>query len=123
MRIVVADMARAAALEDSRFPPVTPEEVPGIEIEISVLSPFFFIAPDQIIPGVHGLFVRRGFHRGLLLPQVAETHHWDGMRLLQETCKKAGLPPDAWQHGATIEAFTADILSESPAHRQPRTPA
>lgn len=110
---VVADMARAAALEDSRFPPVAPNEVPEIDLEISVLSPLFPIAPDQIVPGAHGLLVRRGLHRGLLLPQVATLYNWDSLRLLEETCRKAGLPPDAWKRGATVEAFTADILSES----------
>jgi hypothetical protein len=113
LRIVVADMARAAALEDSRFPAVAPEEVPEIELEISVLSPFFPIAPDQIVPGTHGLFVRRGFSRGLLLPQVATAYHWDATRLLEETCRKAGLPADAWKHGASITAFTADLITES----------
>jgi AmmeMemoRadiSam system protein A len=114
LRVVVADMARAAALEDSRFPPVTPDEVPEIELEISVLSPFFAISPDQIVPGTHGLLVRSGFYRGLLLPQVATAYHWDAVRLLEETCRKAGLPPDAWKHGASISAFTADLISEPP---------
>lgn len=110
LRIVVADMARAAALEDCRFPPVTPGEVPQIELEISVLSPFFPISPDQVEPGAHGLLVRRGFYSGLLLPQVATAYNWDARRLIEETCRKAGLPPDAWKHGARLEAFTAEVI-------------
>jgi AmmeMemoRadiSam system protein A len=111
--LVVAEMARAAAREDTRFPIVTPEEVAALRIEISILSPFFPVSPDQIIPGSHGLFVSRGFYRGLLLPQVATYYHWDANRFLEETCRKAGLAPDAWKHGATVRAFTAEIIAES----------
>lgn len=110
LRVVVAEMTSAAALEDSRFPPVTPDEVPGVELEISVLSPFFPISPDQIVPGVHGLVVQRGFRRGLLLPQVATAYHWDAQRLLEETCRKAGLSPEAWKHGASLQGFTAELV-------------
>jgi AmmeMemoRadiSam system protein A len=110
LRLVVAEMTSAAALEDSRFPPVTPAEVPGVELEISVLSPFFPISPDQIVPGVHGLVIQRGLHRGLLLPQVATTYNWDAGKLLEETCRKAGLPSEAWKHGASIQAFTAELI-------------
>jgi AmmeMemoRadiSam system protein A len=113
LRIVVAEMARAAATDDTRFPKVTPDEVVEIEVEISVLSPFFSIQPEQIVPGKHGLLVRRGLHRGLLLPQVAAAHQWTAARLLEETCRKAGLSPDAWKHGASVEAFTADVICDS----------
>jgi CDP-diacylglycerol--glycerol-3-phosphate 3-phosphatidyltransferase len=112
LRQLVPEMAQAAALDDARFDPVSPEEVPDLDIEISVLSRFFPIEPDQIVPGVHGLLARRGIHRGILLPQVALEHNWDAVRFLNETCRKAGLPPDAWTRGATIEAFTADIIGE-----------
>jgi AmmeMemoRadiSam system protein A len=110
LREVVAEMSRAAALEDSRFPPVTPDEVPGVDLEISVLSPFFPIAPDQIVPGVHGLVVQRGFCRGLLLPQVATAFNWTAARFLEETCRKAGLSPEAWKHGASLRGFTAELI-------------
>jgi AMMECR1 domain-containing protein len=49
----------------------------------------------------------------LLLPQVAIDHGWDRVKFLEQTCRKAGLPPDAWQHGASIEAFTAEVFSEA----------
>ncbi|HYM11257.1 MAG TPA: AmmeMemoRadiSam system protein A [Bryobacterales bacterium] len=110
LRQLVPEMAQAAARDDARFDPVSPEEVRELEIEISVLSDFFPIEPDQVIPGVHGLLARRGIHRGILLPQVALEHNWDAARFLSETCRKAGLPFDAWKRGATIEAFTADII-------------
>lgn len=109
---LVPEIAEAAASHDARFPPVSAEELPDIHVEISVLSPLFPIRPEEIVPGTHGLLVSRGFHRGLLLPQVATAAGWDSLRFLRETCRKAGLDPDAWQHGATLEAFTADVISE-----------
>jgi uncharacterized protein len=51
-------------------------------------------------------------HRGLLLPQVPVEHHWDRVTFLEQTCRKAGLPLDAWQRGATIEAFTAEVFGD-----------
>jgi AmmeMemoRadiSam system protein A len=111
---VVAHCAKAATLEDPRFSPLTPQELSEIEIEISVLSPLESIAPGQIEPGRHGLVVTRGSSRGVLLPQVAAQFHWSAERFLEETCEKAGLERDAWKDAAThIEAFTAEIFSES----------
>jgi AmmeMemoRadiSam system protein A len=110
---VVAYCARAAALSDPRFKPVRPDELPGIEIEISVLSPLEIVVPAQIEAGKHGLLVSRGRQRGVLLPQVASDFHWTGMRLVEETCEKAGLARDAWKDSETrIEAFTAEVFSE-----------
>ncbi len=111
LKQVVAEMAQAAALDDMRFPQVTAQEVSDLEIEISVLSPFFRIRPDEVTPGVHGLAVRQGWRRGLLLPQVATAQKWDAKRFLSETCRKAGLEPEAWKHGAEVEAFTAEVIS------------
>ncbi len=112
LRCLVPEMAYAAACEDARFEPVTAEEAPSIEIEISILSPFFAIRPEEIIPGTHGLIVRQGRRRGILLPCVAAEHNWDAVRFLCETCRKAGLAPDAWQRGAIIEAFTAEVIKQ-----------
>jgi len=50
--------------------------------------------------------------RGLLLPQVPVEHHWDRVTFLEQTCRKAGLAGDAWQHGAKVEAFTAEVFGE-----------
>jgi AmmeMemoRadiSam system protein A len=108
----VAETAVAAAFDDPRFPPVTTEEAPLLEFEISVLSPLQEIDPEDVEIGRHGLIVTYGNRRGLLLPQVATEHHWDRETFLQQTCLKAGLPPDAWEHGAKIEAFTAEVFSE-----------
>ena len=110
--LTVRECARAAALDDPRFDPVEPAELPFLHIEISILSPLADLAPQQIEVGRHGLLISRGGRRGLLLPQVAEEWNWNREQFLQETCQKAGLPADAWQHGARIQAFTAQILKE-----------
>jgi|SRR5579871_4179566 len=111
----VADTARAAALEDSRFRPVTVEEAPHLAIELSILSPPKPIAPDAVEIGRHGLLISMAGRRGLLLPQVAIEHGWDRITFLEQTCRKAGLPKDAWQKGALIEAFTAEVFGEKEA--------
>lgn len=115
----VVEAARAAAFHDQRFSPLRLEEFPDIEIEISVLSPFFTVAPEDVRPGEHGLMVTLGSCRGLLLPQVAREHGWTRERFLEETCAKAGLERDAWKSGARVEAFTAFVFSETALSAQP----
>lgn len=112
----VRECAFAAALRDPRFDPVTADELSELHLEISVLSPLQEISAEALEIGRHGLLVSQGFHRGLLLPQVAVEWHWDRNQFLEEACLKAGLPPGAWQHGARIQAFTAQVFSE-PARR------
>lgn len=108
----VIEAATASALRDLRFDPVRPEELPEVEIEISVLSPLQEARPEEVQVGVHGLMVSLGQARGLLLPQVAVEHHWQREQFLEETCRKAGLPADAWRRGAKVEAFMAEIFNE-----------
>jgi AmmeMemoRadiSam system protein B/AmmeMemoRadiSam system protein A len=110
----VIDMAKAAAFNDWRFPPVTADEVDGIDIEISVLSPITQIDdPTAIEVGTHGIIITRGAHRGLLLPQVATEWGWDREKFLEQTCVKAGLETGAWKESGTkIEVFSADVFSE-----------
>jgi uncharacterized protein len=108
----VAETARAAAFEDSRFWPVTLEEAPGLEVSLSILSPLQPVLPEEVAIGRHGLLVSMAAHRGLLLPQVPVEHGWDRVIFLQQTCRKAGLPLNAWQTGAKLEAFTAEIFGD-----------
>lgn len=108
----VRECAKAAALDDPRFDPVTPAELPSLHLEISILSPMMEIAPEQVEVGQHGLLISQGARRGLLLPQVAVEWKWDREQFLDQTCLKAGLPRDAWRHGARIQAFTAQVLKE-----------
>jgi hypothetical protein len=110
----IEEMAKAAAVDDYRFNPVRADEVPNLEIEISVLSPITEVTdPSTIVVGKHGLIMTRGAQRGLLLPQVPVQWKWDRETFLAQTCVKAGLPEDAWkQKGTTIESFTAEVFSE-----------
>lgn len=108
----VAETACAAAFEDTRFYPVTIEEARALSIELSILSPPQPIDPDLVEVGRHGLLITLAGRRGLLLPQVAVEHHWDRITFLQQTCRKAGVPRDAWQKGAIIEVFTAEVFGE-----------
>jgi AmmeMemoRadiSam system protein A len=109
----VAETARAAAFDDSRFSPVTLEEAPRLEVSLSVLSRLFPIQPGTVEVGRHGLLISQGARRGLLLPQVPAEQNWDSKTFLEQTCRKAGLPLDAWRNEATIEAFTAEVFADS----------
>jgi AmmeMemoRadiSam system protein A len=110
----VARCAALAALDDPRFPALRSDEIPEVEIEISILSAPVTLTSVQIEVGTHGLTVSAGEHRGLLLPQVAREFGWTRERFLSETCRKAGLSPEAWRDPQTkIEGFTAEVFSES----------
>jgi AmmeMemoRadiSam system protein A len=109
---VVQECAVAAATEDPRFPPVSPDELPSLRVEISVLTPLVPILPEEVEVGRHGLMVAKGRMRGLLLPQVPVEWGWDRETFLDQACVKAGLPPSAWRHGATLRAFTAEVFGE-----------
>jgi AmmeMemoRadiSam system protein A len=109
----VAETSRAAAFDDSRFSPVTEEEATRLEVSLSVLSRLFPIHPEAVEVGRHGLVISQGARRGLLLPQVPVEYGWDQRTFLEQTCRKAGLPLDAWRKGATIEAFTAEVFSDA----------
>ncbi len=108
----VAESARGAAFDDSRFAPVTRDQAPELEVSLSILSPPQPIQPEAVEIGRHGLLVRLGAYRGLLLPQVPVEHGWDRITFLEQTCKKAGLPSSAWQAGAQLEAFTAEVFGD-----------
>jgi uncharacterized protein len=110
---VILRCAAAAAREDPRFPPMTIVDWPALSIEISVLSALMRCeAPESLVIGRHGVAVELGSRRGFLLPQVAVAHAWSVATFLAQTCRKAGLPPDAWQRGALIYSFEADVFHE-----------
>jgi hypothetical protein len=118
----VRDVAAYAALEDSRFSPVTSQELPLLEYEISVMSPLRRVLDVKDIKvGKHGLIMKQGDTEGLLLPQVPVEEHWDKNTFLEETCHKAGLPRQAWKEDDTdIFMFTALVFGEhSPDMDQP----
>lgn len=110
---VIPRCAVAACSGDPRFDPVTAAEVPRLALEISLLEPLEAIAgATDVEVGRHGLVVEQGWRRGLLLPQVATDWGWDRETFLAETCRKAGLPRDAWKHGAALWRFEADVFGE-----------
>lgn len=113
--LAVAETARSAAFADTRFEPVTHEELDGLELSLSVLSTPQLIDPAHVEVGRHGLLISQHGYRGLLLPQVAVEHGWDRETFLDETCHKAGLPVDAWRRGAMVEAFTAEVFTDGDA--------
>ena len=111
----VRDMAVSSAFNDPRFHPVTADELKDITIEISVLSPMEKIESiDELEPGKHGLYLKKGNSSGTLLPQVAEEQGWDRETFVRYTCTKAGLPPDAYLDKSTeLFTYTAVVFSES----------
>lgn len=108
----VEEMAQAAAFRDPRFRPITEEELPYLNLEISVLTPLEEVnSPEDVEVGRHGIMIRKGFLSGLLLPQVATERNWNRTTFLEETCRKAGLPRDAWKDkDAKIYVFSADVF-------------
>ncbi|MEW5775102.1 MAG: AmmeMemoRadiSam system protein B [Thermodesulfobacteriota bacterium] len=108
----VARMARSAALEDPRFPPVSPQELPGLDLEITVLTPMRRIAdPGEVQVGRHGLYVRNWLRGGVLLPQVPVEWGWDREEFLRQTCRKAGLGPDCSRDkGTELWVFEAEVF-------------
>jgi AmmeMemoRadiSam system protein A len=110
---VVAHLAAVVADSDPRFDPVEALELADIDIEISVLLPEREIhSIDDIEVGRHGLIVEQGSRRGLLLPQVPTEHGWDRKTFVEHTCLKAGLSPVAWQRGAQMFVFEAEVFGE-----------
>jgi len=116
----VQKAAITAAFEDSRFTPLSQQELDKILFEISVLTepeiievknPHEYL--EKIKIGEDGLIVEFGSQNGLLLPQVAKEHGLDAERFLCHTCLKAWLPPDKWMDGETkIYKFQAQIFKE-----------
>lgn len=113
--LAVQRYAIAAATEDTRFPPVTQEELGAVTLEISVLSPLRRLKDVvEIRPYVDGVTVRQGSHVGVFLPQVWDETGWRREEFLRQLCaQKAGLPPDAWQDpSAELYVFTVHSFSE-----------
>jgi uncharacterized protein (TIGR00296 family) len=120
LRDALVRSAMSAATEDPRFPRVTPGELDGITVEVTLMTPPEYIVvgrPEELLEnvqiGVHGLIAERGRARGLLLPQVPIEQGWDTEEFLRHTCWKAGLPKDAWKDGSTrFQRFTGQVFGE-----------
>jgi len=101
------------ATRDPRFPPLEASELDAIEVEVSVLSPMREVESFKLIEvGTHGVLMTKNGKRAVFLPQVAVEEGWDRDTMLEHLSAKAGLPRDAWRHGATFEVFTAQVFRE-----------
>ncbi len=108
----VIDNAMIAALEDPRFPEVKPDELAGIEVEVSVLStpvPLSYTSPqdllDKLVPGVDGIILSKGYHSSTFLPQVWEQLP-DKVDFLEHLSVKGGMPADGWKT-ADVKCYRA----------------
>ncbi len=111
----VQQTAVEAAIQDPRFPPLSPYELDHVLIEISVLSPLIMISDlAQVEIGTHGLMLVNAKKRGLLLPQVPLTREWNREQFIYALHKKAGLPQGVWPESAQLYAFTTTMFEESP---------
>ena len=110
--VTVEKMARAAAMDDPRFSPLQRNDLSKLAIEISALTPLEKIDNiNKIELGKHGLYLRRGWASGLLLPQVPGERGWDLNTFIEHTCLKAGLSLDAWKDSVTeMYIFSAEIF-------------
>jgi len=105
--------AALSASEDPRFPPLKFEELSGISVEVSVLTPARPVAsPRHIVIGRDGVILSKHGRRAVFLPQVASEQGWDLETMLSHLSRKAGLSPDAWKHGARFEVFQAHVFEE-----------
>ena len=114
LNVAIRELALEAAFHDPRFNSLDARELEEVDIEISVLTPFERVKDaNEIIVGKHGLYIKKGFHSGLLLPQVATEWGWDREKFLEQTCYKAGLNKEAWKDKDTeIYSFSAEVFGE-----------
>ena len=109
----VHDNAVNTALRDHRFPPVGTDELPQLEVHISILSPIVPIKTlDEFRIGEHGIILTKGYNRAVYLPEVATEQGWTVEETLSSLSQKAGLPPDAWKTGAAFEVFSSAGIGE-----------
>ncbi|MCU0661395.1 MAG: AmmeMemoRadiSam system protein B [Myxococcota bacterium] len=111
--LCVSEVGKAAAIYDTRFNPVRPEELPELSTEISVLTPPQPTTPEEVVVGRDGLILTASGRSGLLLPQVPVEWGWDREQFLDHTCNKAGLAPGCWRQPNTkLESFRAIVWGE-----------
>ena len=119
--LAVAKSALDAALDDPRFPAVEAWELPGLAVEVTVLSPIVPVSSwKEIRVGTHGVVLQKGPNRALFLPQVAVEQGWTLEETLGHLALKAGLSREAWRSGATFSVFTGQVFHEEASRRAPR---
>jgi AmmeMemoRadiSam system protein A len=104
--------AASAALEDPRFSPVRAEELPGLSIEISALSPLVAVAgPEAIVVGRDGVQLEKDGRKSTFLPQVAIEQGWGVEEMLRHLARKAGIVTGEWR-GGSLAVFRAEVFEE-----------
>ena len=114
----VVDMAISAATNDTRFTAILPNELPRLQMEISILTPRQRISdPSEIVIGKHGIYIKMGSNRGTLLPQVAVKEEWTVKEFLGNCSRyKAGIGWDGWK-AAEVYTYEAIVFkSDMPSH-------
>jgi AmmeMemoRadiSam system protein A len=110
----VGSMAMEAAFDDPRFKPLQLKELESVDIEISVLTPMKPIgSPEEIVVGRDGVLMTKDGRSAVFLPQVATENKWGREELLENLCRKGGLPPGSWKKGASLSVFQAEVFDES----------
>jgi AmmeMemoRadiSam system protein A len=109
----LAALAGSAAEADPRQPPLTAADLPALTVRVAVLGPARPLSAGPPRPGLDGVAVTRGWHRGLLLPSAAAGKDWSSELFLKHACLAAGLPARAHlEPDARVEVFEVEEFSE-----------
>ncbi len=118
----ISTSALRTATDDQRMSPISPSELPFLDVGVTWLGPMQAIEAQgaqrahEIEIGRHGIVIQKGQASGLLLPSVATENGWDAQRFLQGVCRKAGLAPSAWLDAeATLLKFEGHSVSANMA--------
>ena len=110
----VAKTVISSAVDDTRFPSLTLDELPDLLIELNVLSPMSPSKPENVVIGKHGLMINKGSKGALFLPEVAVSNDWDLNTFFDELCRKADLPKGSWNNRYTeLYVFESEAWSEN----------
>ncbi len=120
LKALLADAAFRTATNDPRFPQISPNEIPFLDLEVWVLLGGSLVQEQgeeriqAVTVGKHGLHIGRENQRGLLLPGVATDNGWNSEEFLNQVCIKAGLPPTAWKDDSTsLVRFEGEVVRRS----------
>ena len=110
----VAKTVISSAVDDTRFPSLTLDELPDLLIEINVLSPLTPSKPEDVKIGKHGLMINKGSKGAIFLPEVAVSNGWDLHTFLEELCRKANLSEGSWHDcEAELYVFESEAWDEN----------
>ncbi|MDR1385501.1 MAG: AmmeMemoRadiSam system protein B [Planctomycetaceae bacterium] len=116
--VAIETAAARSATDDPRFPPISPTELPRLEVEVWILGGMRKLEEkgrnrlNAVEIGKHGLQISQENKKGLLLPGVAKERHFDTLQFFEAVCKKADLPTNAWlDDNAEISVFEGTVIS------------